>query len=29
MRHEETLALMEELDEIRGQIGLRYPADEV
>ena len=29
MRHEETLALMEVLDEIRGQIGLRYPADEV
>jgi predicted dehydrogenase len=28
MTHAETLALMEALDEIRRQIGLRYPADD-
>jgi predicted dehydrogenase len=28
MRHDDTLALMRVLDTIRGQIGLRYPADE-
>jgi predicted dehydrogenase len=29
MTHEETLSLMSLLDEIRGQIGLRYPSDEL
>ena len=28
MRHADTLALMALLDTIRGQIGLRYPADD-
>ena len=28
MRLDETLALMRVMDTIRGQIGLRYPADE-
>lgn len=28
MTHEDTLALMGLLDEIRGQIGLRYPSDD-